>query len=283
MRAICRLRRSARASSRDEVHEHRAAVGQARQRIGQRVFLRLLEHDRVVDDGPGLFRDALEQAPVIVRVPVGLEMIERQAADEGRVVDVERADERGLQARLGQAEQLERHARVGVDQRAAVLRDPAREAFAELDRGVEELRGVGARGEAALERIGAVHEEQRAARPRNDVDQLRRDERHRVGDTEAGAHRLRDLVERVDFAVRERDVLERVVGRRRQGEAFGRGRDGPRAPSRASPPALPSCGIVFGDQRAGAARRRRGRASGRAPAPIRGAGGATALSCGRAL
>ena len=53
-------------------------------------------------------------------------------------------------------------------------------------------------------------QEQRAARPRHDLRQLRRDERHRVGDAEAGAHRLRDLVQRVDLAVRERDVLERV-------------------------------------------------------------------------
>ena len=37
-----------------------------------------------------------------------------------------------------------------------------------------------------------------------------RDERHRVGHAEAAAHRLRDLVERVDLAVGERDVLEDV-------------------------------------------------------------------------
>ena len=35
-----------------QVHEHRAPVRQARQRIGQRIFLRLLEHDRVVDHAP---------------------------------------------------------------------------------------------------------------------------------------------------------------------------------------------------------------------------------------
>src|SRR5438034_912358 len=53
-----------------------------------------------------------------------------------------------------------------------------------------------------------VVEKQRAAGERHDVAQLRRDERHRVGDAEAAAHRLCDLVERVDLAVRERDVLK---------------------------------------------------------------------------
>ena len=38
-----------------EVHEHEPCVGQGRQRIGERILLRLLEHDRVVDDGGGLF------------------------------------------------------------------------------------------------------------------------------------------------------------------------------------------------------------------------------------
>ena len=65
-----------------EVHEHRAAVRQRRQRIGQRIFLRLLEDDRVVDDGAGLLGDALEQPAVILGVVVRLDVIERQAADE---------------------------------------------------------------------------------------------------------------------------------------------------------------------------------------------------------
>ena len=53
-----------------QVHEHEARVRQPRQRIGQRVFLRLLEHDRVVDDGRRLLRDALEQAAMVVGVEV---------------------------------------------------------------------------------------------------------------------------------------------------------------------------------------------------------------------
>ena len=82
MSATSLFRRSARASSRDEVHEHRPAVRQRRQRIGQRVFLGLLEDDRVVNHGARLFGDALEQPAVILGVVVRLDVIERQAADE---------------------------------------------------------------------------------------------------------------------------------------------------------------------------------------------------------
>ena len=71
--------------------------------------------------------------------------------------------------------------------------------------------GFDAGREAAAQRLVLlVVEEQRAARERHDVAQLRRDERHRVRHAEAAAHRLRDFVQRVDFAVRERDVLEHV-------------------------------------------------------------------------
>jgi hypothetical protein len=79
-----------------QVHEHEARVRQAGQRIGQRIFLRLLEHDRVVDHGGGLFADAIEQAPVIVGVEVGLRRVDGQRADEA-IAEDERRHERRLQ------------------------------------------------------------------------------------------------------------------------------------------------------------------------------------------
>ena len=62
-----------------QVHEHEARVRQRRQRIGQRVFLRLLEDDRVVDDGGGLLGDAIEEAAVIVGVDRGGRCDRRQS------------------------------------------------------------------------------------------------------------------------------------------------------------------------------------------------------------
>ena len=134
-----------------QVDEHRAAVRERRQRIGQRIFLRLLEHDRVVDHGARLLRDPLEQPAMIFRVPVRLRMIERQASDEG-VVEMQRAHDRRPQIdRTREAERLERHARIGVDERAAVARDPSCEAMTEPQRGVQQLRRVGPCREAALQ------------------------------------------------------------------------------------------------------------------------------------
>ena len=115
-----------------------------------------------------------------------------------------------------------------VHERPAVARDPARQPLAAADRELLNLLGLDARREPAPQRfVFLVVEEQRAARERHDVAQLRRDERHRVGHAEAAAHGLRDFVERVDLAVGERDVLEDVLaaGRFRQ-QADGRLRGG---------------------------------------------------------
>ena len=65
-----------------QVHEEVARVRQAGQRIGQRVLLRLLEEHRVLDDGAGLLRDAVEQPAMIVAVEGRLGVIDRQRADE---------------------------------------------------------------------------------------------------------------------------------------------------------------------------------------------------------
>ena len=117
----------------------------------------------------------------------------------------------------GHAGRLEVGARPRVDERPAVARDPAGQAVAVADRQLLDRLGLDAGREAAAQRLGlVVVEEQRAARERHDVAQLRRDQRHRVRDAEAAAHRLRDLVERVDLAVGERDVLEHVGARRRR-------------------------------------------------------------------
>ena len=116
---------------------------------------------------------------------------------------------------MREAGRLEVRARPRVDERPPVARDPAGEPFAAVDRHLLDDVGVGAGREAAAQRFGLlVVEEERGARERHEVGQLGGDERHRVRHAEAGAHRLRDLVERVDFAVRERDVLEDVLLRR---------------------------------------------------------------------
>ena len=49
------------------MHEHRAAVRQAGQRVGQRIFLRLLEDDRVVDHGGGLFTQYMHLSRIDVK------------------------------------------------------------------------------------------------------------------------------------------------------------------------------------------------------------------------
>ena len=79
-----------------QVHEEEPRVRQAGERVRQRVFLRLLEQHRVVDDRRGLLRHAIEQPAVIVAVERGVGVVDRQRADEP-LVEHQRADQRGLQ------------------------------------------------------------------------------------------------------------------------------------------------------------------------------------------
>ena len=112
------------------MHEQEARVRQPGQRIGQRVFLRLLEQHRVVDDRGRLFRDAVEQPTMIVAIERGVDVVDRQRADEA-FAEEQRAHQRRLQVGLeiGQPGGLEVRARPRVDQRAAIARDPARQAL----------------------------------------------------------------------------------------------------------------------------------------------------------
>ena len=112
-----------------QVHEHEPRVRQRRQRIGQRVFLRLLEHHRVVDDRGRLLGDPIEQPPVIVGVDRPVGVVDRDRPDEA-FVEHQRADERGLQRRpvRRHAGRFEVGARPRVDERPPVARDPARSA-----------------------------------------------------------------------------------------------------------------------------------------------------------
>ena len=84
--------------------------------------------------------------------------------------------------------------------------------------------GLDAGRKPAAQHVGfLVEQEQRARREGHEVRQLRRNQRHRVGDAKARAHRLRDFVEGVDLAVRERDVFEDGAALRGLGlEADGR-------------------------------------------------------------
>ena len=116
------------------MNEHRAAIRQTGQRIGERVLLHLLEDNRVVQHRGSLFGDALEQPTVIVAIVVPLEVVQREAADE-RVVELQRADDGRLQGgrRRGDGG-AERAARVRVDERPAVAHDPAQDLAADFDR-----------------------------------------------------------------------------------------------------------------------------------------------------
>ncbi len=137
---------------------------------------------------------------------------------------MQRADQRRLElGRRVRVHRLDVGAGARVDERPAVARHPAGQALAAAEAELLEQLRVGPGGESAAERVVRIRiEEQRARRERHEVGQLRRDERHRVRDAQARAHRLRDLVERVDLAMRERDVVEHralALGRR--------GADGP--------------------------------------------------------
>ena len=188
------------------------------------------------------------------------------------VAEDQRADQRRLQlGRRVRVHRLDVGARARVDERPAVARHPAGQALAAAQRQLLEQLGVGAGGEPAVERVVRIRvEEQRARRERHEVGQLRRDERHRVRDAQARAHRLRDLVERVDLAVRERDVVEHralALGRRGADGPDRLRRDAAERDRRGAPRALPSR-----PRRAAAAgcagtpTRRRGRAPCRRPA-----------------
>ncbi len=195
-----------------EVHEHEARVRQARERVGERVFLRLLEHDRVVDDRGRLFGNAIEEAAMVVGVHRLIDVIDGDGADEA-FVEYQRADQRRLQRGLRRhARGLEVGAWPRVDEWPPVARDPSGQPVAVANRQLLNRLGFNTCRETAAQclRVVAVQEE-RAAREGDDVAELRRDEGHCVGDTEAAAHGLRDFVERVDFAMRERDVLEDVL------------------------------------------------------------------------
>jgi hypothetical protein len=82
---------------------------------------------------------------------------------------------------------------------------------------------VDARRKPAAQRLELfVVEEQRAAGERDEVAQLRRDQRHRVGNAEARAHCLSNFVQGVNFSVRESDVVEDRFVRRLRQQAYGR-------------------------------------------------------------
>ena len=106
--------------------------GSAGQRVGQRVFLRLLEDDRVVDDRRGLLGDAIEQPAVVVGVD------RRRRCGRREIVPMNRSLKTSGQtsadcsdvASDGDAGGFEVGARPRVDQRPAVARHPAGQARA---------------------------------------------------------------------------------------------------------------------------------------------------------
>ena len=198
------------------MHEHEPGVRQAGQRVGQRVLLRLFEDDRVVDDGGGLFADAVQEPAVVVGVAAGVDVVDREGADEPLVED-QRADQGGLEAGGPRhPRRFEVGARTRVDQRPPVAGHPARQALAVLHRDLLHEFGVDPGRKPAAQGLGLfVVEEERAAREGDEIGQLRGDERHRIGHAEAGAHRLGNLVERVNLPMGQRNVVEHALGRRR--------------------------------------------------------------------
>ena len=100
--------------------------GQARQRVGQRVFLRLLEDNRVVDDGRGLLGDRVEAAGDGRRYRRTRSVWYTAIVPMNRSLNDKRTDERRLQRRVApMARGFEVGARLRVHQRPAVARDPA--------------------------------------------------------------------------------------------------------------------------------------------------------------
>jgi hypothetical protein len=140
-------------------------------------------------------------------------VIEAEAPDQGVVVN-QRTDDGRLQRAGGiQADGVGRRVRAG-NCRLALTDDCAEDAAVVTDGCMQQPLALGADCEAALEqvRVGIV-KKQGAPAPRHNLGDLRGDQRHRVRHAETGAHRLRDLVERVDLTMRERDVFERAGGR----------------------------------------------------------------------
>jgi hypothetical protein len=66
---------------------------EAGERIGERVFLRLLEDDRVVNHRCSLFAHAIEQATMVVPVEACVDVVDANRADEA-IVNHQWADER---------------------------------------------------------------------------------------------------------------------------------------------------------------------------------------------
>ncbi len=149
---------------------------------------------------------------MVVAIEPRFGVVDRQRADE-LVVEEERAHECGLQRGRGvEPGCLEVGARPGVHERTAVARHPAGQPFAVADRDLPDHFGVDPGGEAAAQRLAVfVEEEERRAGERHEVGELGGDERHGVRHAQAGTHRLRDFVQRVDLAVREGDILEHVL------------------------------------------------------------------------
>ena len=62
-----------------ELLEQPAGIRQTGQRIGERILLRLLEHDRVVNDGRRLLADAFQQPRVVLGVEARIGVIHARA------------------------------------------------------------------------------------------------------------------------------------------------------------------------------------------------------------
>ena len=137
-------------------------------------------------------------------------VVDGQGADE-LVVEHERANERGLQRRMDihQSRGFQVGVWTSVDQRPPVARDPSDQPLSVANGELLDDLGVGPGGETAALCANLVDsQKQRTAGKGHEVAQLGGDEGHRVGDTQTAAHRLRDLIQRVDFAVCERDVVK---------------------------------------------------------------------------
>ena len=172
--------------------------------------MRLLEDDRVVNHGARLLADAIEQAAMIVAVEAGRRCGRRRACRSARSPNISghtRADCSvvGASEPAASRSALGRAFTSGRRLRATQPVSPW-PVFSASCWMSSESAPVAKRqySVSCLLRV----EEQGARRERHQVRQPRRDERHRVRHAQARAHRLRDLVERVDLAMRDRDVVE---------------------------------------------------------------------------
>ena len=190
--------------------EERPGVRQAGQRVGERVPLRLLEDDRVVDDRGRLAADPVEQPGMVFLIEPGFRVVHRKRSNQLAGKN-QRTDERRLENRRRvRSHRFDIGLRPRIDERPAVSCDPSHQPLAVLDHQLLNQLRVDSGRKTAVQLFRALGiQKERTGGKRDEIRQLGRHQRHRVGDGQTRGDRLRDVVERVDFPVGGCNAVER--------------------------------------------------------------------------